>query len=195
MMGIEYEARMLDVRVSDLISILEQKGARKIGCFHQKRFVYDFIPAQKGRWIRLRSNGMETTLTIKEIKSLQIDGTKELEVVVSDFDDTNAILSKLGYSPRTYQENFRIEYNLNGVNFDIDKWPMIPPYVEIEGNSEKDVLNAIESIGLKKTDFTTLDVDTIYSKRYGIELDKISILKFDAQEENFIKTFSKKVSR
>lgn len=194
-MGIEYEARMLDVRVSDLISILEQKGARKIGCFHQKRFVYDFIPAQKGRWIRLRSNGMETTLTIKEIKSLQIDGTKELEVVVSDFDDTNAILSKLGYSPRTYQENFRIEYNLNGVNFDIDKWPMIPPYVEIEGNSEKDVLNAIESIGLKKTDFTTLDVDTIYSKRYGIELDKISILKFDAQEENFIKTFSKKVSR
>lgn len=195
MMGIEYEARMLDVRVSDLISILEQKGARKIGCFHQKRFVYDFIPAQKGRWIRLRSNGMETTLTIKEIKSLQIDGTKELEIVVSDFDDTNAILSKLGYSPRTYQENFRIEYNLNGVNFDIDKWPMIPPYVEIEGNSEKDVLNAIESIGLKKTDFTTLDVDTIYSKRYGIELDKISILKFDAQEENFIKTFSKKVSR
>lgn len=188
-MGIEYEARMLEIVIPDLISILEKKGAKKVGCFHQKRFVYDFIPAEKGRWIRLRSNGQETTLTIKEIASLRIDGTKELEIVVSDFDETNAILAKLGYLPRTYQENFRIEYTLNGVNFDIDKWPMIPPYVEVEGNSEQDVLDAIAAIDLNKSNFITLDIDTIYSKKYKIELDRIPYLKFTPQEEAFIKSF------
>ncbi len=188
-MGIEYEARMLEITIPDLVSVLEKKGAKKVGCFCQKRFVYDFVPAQKGRWIRLRSNGMETTLTIKEIKSLRIDGTKELEIVVSDFEETNAILAKLGYCPRTYQENFRIEYVLNGVNFDIDKWPMIPPYVEVEGKSEQDVLNAIKNVGLNEADFITLDVDTIYSQKYGIELDQIPYLKFTPQEEELIKSF------
>ena len=37
----------------------------------------DHKPAQKGRWIRLRSNGEKVTLILKKIKSLRIDGTNE----------------------------------------------------------------------------------------------------------------------
>lgn len=188
-MGIEYEMRTLEVSVADMISRLESLGAQKKDVFHQKRYVYDFIPAQKGRWIRLRSNGFCTTLTIKEIKSLRIDGTSELEIIVSDFDETNRILQKLGYSPRTFQENFRIEYSLNGVNFDIDKWPRIPPYMEIEGASEKAVLEAIDTIGIPHEKFTTKDVDTIYHDVYNIILDEIAVLDFSEEELNFIKQY------
>lgn len=188
-MGIEYEVRTLEVSVADMISQLESLGAQKKGSFHQKRYVYDFIPVQKGRWIRLRSNDSCTTLAIKEIKSLGIDGTSELEIVVSDFDKTNRILQKLGYSPRTFQENFRIEYSLNGVNFDIDKWPKIPPYMEIEGTSEQSVLDAIDMLGLPHGKITTKDIDTIYHDVYNIILDEAMFLDFSAEELNFIKQY------
>ena len=188
-MGIEYEVRTLEISVVDMISRLESLGAQKIGAYHQKRYVYDFIPAQKGRWIRLRSDGYCTTLAIKEIKSLRIDGTNELEVIVSDFDETNHILQKLGYSPRTFQENFRVEYSLNGVNFDIDKWPKIPPYMEIEGDSEQAVLDAMDMLGIKHEKFTTKDVDAIYHDIYNIVLDEIAVLDFSEEELKAIKQY------
>lgn len=188
-MKTEYEVRKLNISFEGTIRKIEEMGAEKVGEYHQKRYVYDFIPAQKGRWIRLRSNGKTSTLTIKEIKSLHIDGTKELEIEVSDFNDTNEILMKLGYLPRTFQENFRIEYTINGVNFDLDKWPMIPPYLEIEGNSEIDVIKMIDALGFKESDFTTMDVDTLYSSEYGIQLDSIKELRFDEEEINMIREF------
>lgn len=188
-MAIEYEVRTLDISVNDILLKLKKLGAEKTGVFHQKRYVYDFVPIQKGRWIRLRSNGECTTLTIKEVKSLRIDGTSELEIVVSDFEETNRILEKLGYLPRTYQENFRIEYLLNGIKFDIDIWPKIPPYMEIEGESEQAVLGAISMLGMSYEEFTTRDVDSIYNDVYGISLDKIKILKFSADELDYIKQY------
>ena len=66
-MRTEYEVRKLNISFDEMIHRLESLGAKKIGAYHQKRYVYDFIPAQKGRWIRLRSNGKISTLTIKEI--------------------------------------------------------------------------------------------------------------------------------
>lgn len=188
-MAIEYEMRTLEIPIVDIISRLENLGAQKKGIFHQKRYVYDFVPAQKGRWIRLRSNGSCTTLTIKEIESLRIDGTSELEIVVSDFDETNRILQKLGYVPRTFQENFRIEYSLNGTNFDIDKWPKIPPYMEVEGDSEKAVLSAIDMLGIPCEKFTTKDVNSIYHDVYNINLDDIATLVFSVEELDYIKQF------
>lgn len=181
-MKTEYEVRKLDVSFDEIMQKLEALGAKRVGIYHQKRYVYDFIPAQKGRWIRLRSNGEFATLTIKEIKSLRVDGTKELEIMVSDFEDTNEVLMKLGYAPRTFQENFRIEYTLDGVNFDLDKWPMIPPYLEIEGQSEEDVTKMVSVLGLKMCDVTTMDVDTVYSSEYGIQLDSIKDLRFNEEE-------------
>jgi len=49
-------------------------------------------------------------LTIKEIISDSIDGTKEIEVEVSDFEDTNLILEKMGYKFKSYQENKRTSF-------------------------------------------------------------------------------------
>ena len=181
-MGVEYEIRKLEIDLDVISNRIVALGAKKKGIFHQKRYVYDFSPVQKGRWIRLRTNGTDSTLTIKEIKSLRIDGTNELEIVVSDFDETNRILNKLGYQPRTFQENFRMEFELNGVDFDFDTWPGIPTYMEIEGNSEIDVVNAVERIGLKLSEFTTLDVDSVYKQVYGIDLDQIKELRFTEAE-------------
>ena len=176
-MNTEYEVRILEIDKDSFIKMLEKLGAEKVGDFFQKRYVYDFNPVVKGKWIRLRTNGNESTLTIKNIVSPLIDGTKEIEIIVSDFDKCNYILNELGYKARSYQENKRIRYNLDGVEIDIDTWPLIPTYVEIEGKSEEEVMTVVKKLGYNEDEITTLDVDSIY-KKYGYDLKMIDELKF-----------------
>ena len=83
----------------------------------------------------------------------------------------------MGIKSRGYQENKRTQYILNGVEIDIDSWPMIPTYVEIEGKNEEEVMNTLEILELPKDKVTTLDVDSVY-KKYGIDLKDIKVLKF-----------------
>lgn len=177
-MDTEYEVRILEIDKGVFIEKLDKLGAAKIGDFFQKRYVYDFNPVVKGKWIRLRTNGDESTLTIKNIVSPLIDGTKEIEIEVSDFDKCNYILSELGYKAKSYQENKRVRYILDGVEIDIDTWPLIPTYVEIEGKTEEEVMATIAKLGYNKDDITTLDVDSIYQK-YGYDLNNIRELKFE----------------
>lgn len=179
-MKTEFEARVLEIDSTMLESKLKHLGAEKVFDSLQRRYVYDFNPKSRGKWIRLRTNGEDTTLTIKEIVDSTISGTKELEIVVSDFDTTNSILEELGYNYRSYQENRRIRYLLDDVEIDIDTWPFIPTYVEVEGKSEEDVYNILKRIGYSKEESTTLDVTSIY-QRYGIDIDKIKVLKFEEE--------------
>ena len=174
----EIEARILDINKEELIKKLENMGATFVNNYEQKRYVYDFKPAVKGKWIRLRSDGEHSTLTIKEINNDKIDGTKELEILVSDIDDTNLILEKLGYKARSYQENRRIRYVYNNIEIDIDSWPLIPTYVEFEGTSEEEIREFVKLLGYKTSDLTTLNVNKIY-EYYGLDIDSYAVLKFD----------------
>ena len=94
-MHTEYEVRVLEIDVDSIKEKLESVAAEF--CFDklQKRYVYDFIPKVDSKWIRLRTNGEKTTLTIKNLVSSSIDGTQELEVEVDNFERTNLILKEL----------------------------------------------------------------------------------------------------
>lgn len=177
-MHVEYECRILEINKEEFIGKLEKAGAIKIGEYFQKRYVYDFNPVISNKWIRLRTNGKKTTLTIKEITDKTVDGTKELEIEVSSFDDTNNILNELRYKPRNYQENSRISYMLDDVEIDIDTWPLIPTYAEIEGSSKECVDNLLKKLSICEKNITCLDVASIYNEIYNINILKIKELRF-----------------
>lgn len=179
---IEYEARVLEINKENLEETLKMLNAQKIADFDYKRRVYDFNPKSNGKWIRLRTDGRKTTLTIKEIRSDKIDGTDETEIEVSDFQTTNIILNKLGYIAKSYQENKRSRWTLDRVEIDIDTWPYIPTYVEIEGHSTEEVKQMIEKLKLDKDKATSLDVQSIYLEVYGIDITKLTEIKFDEVE-------------
>lgn len=181
-MHTEYEVRILDIDVEDVIKRIENISAVKEWDALQRRYVYDFIPKIDGKWIRLRTNGVKTTLTIKNIVSSSIDGTQELEIEVDNFDRCNLILKELGYEAKGYQENRRIQYTLNGVEIDIDSWPNIPTYLEIEGASEEIVYHTVELLGFKKEDCITRDVEGIYLD-YGFNLEEIYELKLEEERK------------
>lgn len=176
-MDTEYEIRVLEIDISSFERKLKSLGAKKAFDRLQKRYVYDFIPKEKSKWIRLRTDGVKTTLTIKDIMNSSASGTKELEIEVSDFEKTNLLLKELGYSYRNYQENRRIRYYLDDIEIDIDSWPLIPTYVEIEGKSEEEIYGFLEKLGYLKEDSTSLGVSEIY-KKYGIDIESIEVLKF-----------------
>ena len=79
-MNTEYEIRILEINREEFIKKIMSLGAKHIGDFDQKRYVYDVKPINPDKWIRLRTNGKNTTITIKELKKRSIDGTKELEI-------------------------------------------------------------------------------------------------------------------
>lgn len=183
-MKLETEVKILEIDVLEWTKKLEEMGAKKVGSWIQKRNVYDFHPAQKGKWIRLRTNGVETTLAIKEILDKQKkDGMKELETIVSDFDQCAEILVELGYTPRSTQENRRIQYLYQGIEIDIDTWPMIPTYIEIEGNSVEEVENFLQKISYHPEKMTTLDVESVYKDIYGIDLNAYPKLTLTEEEK------------
>ena len=177
-MNTEYEIRVLEIDKDKLIKRLNELNAKFIGEFNQKRYVYNIIPKTDGRWLRLRTNGKKSTLTYKSVEKNSIDGTKELEIEVEDFEKTNSLLELVGVKNKGYQENNRIQYILDGVEIDIDSWPLIPTYVEIEGENEESVLNILKKIAIDDKKVTTLDVQSIYKEIYNIDITEINILKF-----------------
>lgn len=176
----EYECRVLNINLEEFVSKLESLDAKNKGEKFQQRYVYDFNPINPNSWIRLRTNGDKVTLAIKDISDRSsISGTEELEVGVTDFQTTNLILERLGYKHRNYQENKRWSFELNGVKIEIDSWPLIPTYAEVEGSSEKEVLDTLKLLEVNMDYVTTLDVESIYREKYGIDLLSIKELRFD----------------
>ena len=177
-MHTEFEERILEVDIDKVTNKLISLGAEKVGEWFQKRYVYDFTPPRDSQWIRLRTNGEVTTLCYKNVEKNTVDGTRELEVEVSDFDETNELLNVLGYKAKGYQENKRVRYILDGVEVDIDTWPMIPTYMEIEAESEERVKEIEKLLEVDPSKVTALNCEDIYIDIYGIDVEKIKELKF-----------------
>ena len=76
------------------------------------------------------------------------------------------MLKELGFGQIMYQEKKRISYLYPklDVRFDIDTWPQIPSYVEIEGKNKKSILEAAKLIGYKSQDLLSIKGKELFSK-------------------------------
>lgn len=182
-MKTEIECRLLEVNVEKFVETLKKQGAKFVGDWLQIRKCYDFTPVKDNSWIRLRTNGKETTLTIKEIANSKIDGTKECEIVVSDFDTTDELLNRLGYYARSNQENRRIQFILDDVEIDIDFWPLIPTYVEFEAPSKEHIERLCLKLDIDFNKLVSIDVEKVYQV-YGYGLAALTNLVLEANRKN-----------
>lgn len=141
------------------------------------------------KWIRLRKTVEEnenkeiketTTLTIKHIlkdNKSGIQQMKETEIVVNSIDETNEMLEELGFSYRSYQEKRRVKYILNNYEIDIDTWPGLPTYFEIEGKNKEDLEKILNLLGYSFEEAVSCTADDLY-KEIGIDINNIRELKF-----------------
>ena len=177
---VEYEGRVLNVNKDAVRRKLVNLGAELVAKKDYRRYVFNTIPATKDRWIRLRTDGQKTKLTVKEMTKATVDGVQEWETVVDDFETTLIMREKMGLKPKGYQENRRELYNLNGVKLSIDEWPGLKPLLEIEGHSKDEVYDMLNKLGLNNANFTANSISQIYLDELGIDLDAVAELKFDS---------------
>jgi adenylate cyclase class 2 len=178
-MPAEYEAKVLDIDAVKVTELIQARGGRRVrDTVLLRRNVYDIVAGDDTRWIRLRSTGSQATLTVKEIIHDGIDGTHEVEVGVDDFEAANDLLGRLGFTPKSYQENRRTSFELQDARLEIDEWPLIPPYLEIEADSRDEVIRVADLLGYVEADLTAENTVKVY-RRYGIDLLAHTRLSFD----------------
>lgn len=132
------------------------------------------------KWIRVRQTNDKTTIAVKHIlakNNTSLQQMMETEIEVSNIKDANNLLEALGYSYKSYQEKERITYILDGYEIDIDTWPGIPPYFEVEGNSEADLEEVLKKLGYSLSDSVSCTADEVYEK-YGKTMFEKRELKF-----------------
>ncbi|MEV0062035.1 class IV adenylate cyclase [Nocardia sp. NPDC050718] len=168
----EYEATFLAIDVEVIKAKLEALGAaQRFPRTLLTRKIFDGEAVPEGAWVRLRDEGTRTTLTLKRVTdSTTIDGTTEVETTVGDLDSMAEILTAIGLTETRYQENYREEWSLGDVVFDLDTWPDLPTFLEIEGPDESSVRRAAADLGLDYTQAKFGSVDTIYLVELGRDI-------------------------
>jgi adenylate cyclase class 2 len=168
---------VLDVQPGELAEKILLLGGRHVRERLLRRYVYDILARDESRWVRLRDSGTAVTLTVKEIAHDGIDGTTETGVVVSGFETTNELLGRMGFLPKSYHENLRTSCELRGAQLEVDRWLVIPPYLEIEGQSREHVVEVASELGFSEDQLTGENTIKVYA-RYGIDLSTIPDLRF-----------------
>ena len=174
--------------MSQIFTLEQEQILRILNSNKLEEFISNYKVTPK-KWIRLRKTIEEkenkevkekTTLTIKHIlkdNKSNIQQIQETEIEVSSFEETNELLEKLGFSYRSYQEKLREKYILDEHEIDIDTWPKLSPYVEIEGKDENDIENILSILGHSFMDTISCTVDEIYQK-IGFDINNMRELKF-----------------
>lgn len=173
------------------IFTLEKKQILNILNSNELKALIDNYKATPKKWIRLRKTVEEkenkeikekTTLTIKHVlknDKSNIQQMQETQIEVSSFEETNELLEKLGFSYRSYQEKKREKYIIKEHEIEIDTWPGLSPFMEIEGKNREDIENILNMLGYSFKDTISCTVDEIYQK-IGIDINNMKELKFES---------------
>lgn len=136
----EIECRFLEIDKDALIKKLMELGAHDEGeTILEETIIYDSeLKWRDGhRFVRLRKTGDKSVVTYKEHQEWKVDGMIEIEFGIDDYKKAELLFEKIGLVPFRHQQKKRHTFKLGEVTVDIDTWPKIPAYVELEGESEE----------------------------------------------------------
>lgn len=171
-MNLEIEATFVEIDKPKLRAKLESLGAELIHPeILMRRIVFDTGPHS---FARVRDEGDRIVLTYKCHHNDTLTGTEEINVEVSDYDNAIAIMKACGLRPKADEDSYRESWRLGNVEIDIDTWPWIPSYVEIEGDTPESVQDVATKLGFNMTDAIIGSVDEVYKLYYDITSDLIN---------------------
>ncbi|MBL1433961.1 class IV adenylate cyclase [Candidatus Wolfebacteria bacterium] len=174
----EFEATFINIDKDEFRTTLKNAGASLIRSeYKQKRVNFDLQNFGRDfwEWARVRDEGDKITMAYKNVPlNSSIDQQKEIEFEISDMEAGIEFLSTLGARMTNYSETLRERWDLDGVEIDIDTWPHLDPFVEIEGKSEKEVREAAAKLNFDWNDAMFCGAGRIYEMVYGTHPDKLS---------------------
>ena len=190
-MNNEIEAQFLDID-KDVIRVkLKEIGAKCVKPeVLMKRVVFDTGPHT---FARVRDEGAgKIVMTYKNIADEKsILGTREVNLVIDDYENGVLFLKGCGLEPKAEQESYREIWKDGEVEICIDTWPWLPTFIEIEGPSEALVWETAKKLGFDKSSAKFGSVDSTYQHYYGIDTDIVNFhtpkILFDMEPPEWVK--------
>lgn len=170
----EIETKILGVHPSQIALKLKRLGAKQI---LKTRLVVDWYRFPVGKsdddqWflrIRKRSDGSaETTWKSRSKKVGITKQARDITCEVANPEMLATIFEGLGLASYAHQEKDRISWQLKKWRFDLDQYPGMPAYLEIEGTSATHVAKAISLLGLQKHRALPEGERTLIEREYGL---------------------------
>ncbi|MEK7461694.1 MAG: CYTH domain-containing protein [Patescibacteria group bacterium] len=126
-----------------------------------------------GGWIRLRDEINRVTLAYKQLDDRTLYGTKEILITVENFEETAIFLTTIGLQIKSYQETKRESWLLEEVEVEIDTWPWVPSFVEIEGKDEESVKKTAKILGFDWGVAKHGSVENVYQEIFDVTEEEI----------------------
>ena len=189
-MNTEYEAKFPLIEKDDIRSRLQYKGATLTKPEVLQMRVVFLLPKGHeiaGGWLRVRDEGDKVTTSLKVVNGTQITDKRELMLKIDNFDTAVSFLTSIGCTQKSYQENKRELWTLDGAEVTSDEWPYLEPFVEIEGASENIVRRVSEKLGFDWSQAIFGSTHLLTIRKYGIPEDVLNneIPRIVFDEDNF----------
>ena len=120
-------------------------------------------------WVRIRDEGDKVTLSYKQSDDKTLHGTQEINIQIDSFDKAHAFLQAIGMTKRkALQQTKRESWELDGVQIELDTWPWLQPFVELEAPNEALLRKVADKLGLDIANALHGSVIPAYQAEYDI---------------------------
>ncbi len=180
-MNTEFEVVFTDIDKNEVIEKIKNLGWV---CIKKntlmKRVIFETPLNKKWSYLRVRDEWeWKITCTYKQQKEgdLDIHSIQELETEVKDFDVMVNIFRKLWLKEKAYQETYREVWQIDDeIEFMLDLWPWLKPYIEIEWDNEELVKKYSKILWFDYDNWVFGTSFQIYEKELWLDYDYINNL-------------------
>ena len=179
-MAYEIETKVLEVDKARIMERLLAVGAEKT---QETRLAVDWyrlkgVKEGNDPWfLRVRSNS-EGSHEVTWKATSEIIGIsrkhKEINFLIEEPEKLSDLFLEIGLEKYAHQEKNRLSFSLKKYNFDIDTYPGMPPYLEIESDSEESIKKAIELLGLENNKTWEKGERILIQEVYGLDWYKMN---------------------
>ena len=173
-MTYEVETKVLNIDAAALEGHMQQLGAIEI---LRTRLTVDwFRPAgdEEGEtpwYLRIRTNSQGISEVTWKGQSTVLGAARkhrEINVKVADATSAAALFEVLGFELYAHQEKDRISWTYQDWKFELDQYPGMPPYLEIEGRDEAHIQEALVLLQLKNNPVSAEGERVLIQQTYGL---------------------------
>ena len=173
-MAQEIETKVLDIDREELLKKLFGLGAEKVS---ETRLAVDWYrpiglsEGEESWYLRVRSySGERHEVTWKAKSEIigKVRKHKEINFLIDEPEKITDLFEELGLEKYAHQEKDRTTFKYKDWQFDIDVYPRMPAFIEIEGVSEEHIKEAMRLLGLENSRTWALGERTLIQNIYNL---------------------------
>ncbi len=170
----EIETKVLEVNREEIAEKLKNLGAKEI---QDTRLTVDWYSSPNTHsdahpwYLRVRkTTDGKSEISWKSLPTIvgNTRQSKEVNLDISDFEKGKHLLDAIGLENYAHQEKDRHSFTLKDWNFDIDTYPSMPTYLEIEGKSVEHIKEAMDMLGLQDHESISEGERKLIEQRYKL---------------------------